>query len=182
MTNKLYTILMLCLIRPSNFSHTHTAKNTQRAVLTIQILSAVDVEVIFPPYVDHGCIFLHQGWIGILKQEQHPRWKRHKHWLWSVKWFKLCIIMCKAETVCVKLSGFEIDWKTHMKTQKHIIRKRWFIDSVNMASHWVNGAGCWWIYSDLQSLWKAPEGCGLLHQMGTEKVDKFLHNGCTVVI
>lgn len=37
--------------------------------LTVQIVSAVDQEVVFSPHVDHGCVFLHQGRVDVLKQD-----------------------------------------------------------------------------------------------------------------
>lgn len=42
-----------------------------QSALTMQIFSAVDVEFVFPPHIDHSCIFLHQGRVEILdKVEQ----------------------------------------------------------------------------------------------------------------
>lgn len=43
---------------------------SKNSVLTVQVLGAVDVEVVFSPHVDCGCVFLHHGRICILKREQ----------------------------------------------------------------------------------------------------------------
>lgn len=85
------TIWLLYVIKLSHthmhrvlHTETHTRKNTLWTVPTIQILSAVDEEVVFSPHVDHDWVFLHQGRIGKLKQEQQLTVKPslYTHGIW----------------------------------------------------------------------------------------------------
>lgn len=54
----------MCPLLSANKRRKNTTLQTVR---TVQILSAVDKEVVLSPHVDHGWVFLQQDRVGILK-------------------------------------------------------------------------------------------------------------------
>lgn len=113
----LYIISYFHLLHTKDVTHTHTQKHT---VLTIQILSAVDVEVVFPPHIDHGCIFLQQGRIGILHQEQQCQLNQRKCYLWYLKWVDVMHTHVQSGDSMHQIIWLSEQMKNiHRNTQKH---------------------------------------------------------------